>query len=246
MTQETFRFNTEYFYVDIFDALDTGVVSTFVSPKALYILKVLMRYARVREDWVDEILHDDVYMSVDDDQWDDILAVISQQEEYFMSPYERVLADVTLESAETLIDVSGLNYNQTGPWRLTVLVENPDNATTGVSFYVNSYDDSDDYHTQVLSAISGTVTSPRVNNALFAWNAAYLASAHSGMIALNPGGYITWLAHSSRYGGTSVDFMARYVSYDNTQTNITEIQIKANKASGLGIGTRLLLTRMGV
>lgn len=246
MTQETFRFNTEYFYADILDALDTGVVSAFVSVKALYVLKVLMRYARIREHWVDEILHDDVYMSVDDEQWDDILAILAQQEEYLMSSYERVLMDVTLESTETSIDVSGLNYNQTGPWRLTVLIENPINGTVGVSFFVNSDDDSDNYHTQVLAAIAGVRSSVRNNNALFAWNAALLASVHSGMLALNPGGYVTWLAHSSRYGGTSVDYIARYVSHDSTQSNITEIQIKANQSNGLGIGTRLLLTRMGV
>lgn len=246
MTQETFHFNTEYFYVDIFDELDDGVVSTFVSLKALYVLKVLMRYANIRESWVDEILHDDVYMSVDDDQWDDILTVIAEQEEFFMSPYERVLADVTLESDETLIDVSGLNYNETGPWMLTVLVDNPKSSTVGVSFFVNSDDVSTNYYTQVLSAIAGTRASVRNNNALFAWNAALLASVHTGMVSRNPGGYVTWMNHGSRYGGSSVDFVSRYVTHKNTQSNITEIQIKANTSTGLGAGTRLLLTRMGV
>lgn len=246
MTQETFRPNTEYFYVDIFDALDSGTVSTFVSLKALYMLKVLMRYVRVRKDWVDEILQDDVYMSPTDEQWDDILAVIAEQEEYLMSPYERVLSDVTLEAAATYIEVTGLDYLETGPWILTMLVRNPLSQTVGVSFFVNTDYTTANYYTQVLAAIAGARSSVRNNNALFAWNADLLSSIHTGMIARNPGGFVTWMCDGSRYGGSSVDFVSRFVTHKNTQTNVTSIRVTANQTNGLGIGTRLLLTRMGV
>lgn len=246
MQQQVFRYDKEYLYLEDYDALDDGVVGAFIPRKGLYMLKVLMRYARKRNDWIDTILSDSAYIPPGDEDWDAILATIAELEGFLMSAYDRVLADTTLEASATYIDVTGLNYLETGPWILTMLVNNPKIETVGVSWFVNTDYTVTNYYTQVLAAINGVRSSTRNNNALFAWNADLMSSVHTGMIARNPRGYVTWLSESSRYGGTTVDYVARYVSHFATQANITSIRVQADEANGLGVGTRLLLTRMGV
>ena len=246
MDKERFRSDRLYFYVADYDALPTGDVSVFVPRRGLYMLKVAMRYIRQQKTWVDEIISDVLYQPPDGEVWDGILATIDEMEGFLMAPYERVLADFTLESAQTYVDITGLDYVETGPWKLTMFVHNPLEVTVSYLFYINADYTDLNYHSQVLSASSSTVSSVRPSNPITTYLPADSASVQSGMIAMAPDGYVTYLSLSSRYGDGYVDFVSRYTSHDDAQENVTEIRIAASETNGIGIGSRFLLTRMGV
>jgi len=246
MDKQRFRRGMEHFYVADFDALPTGVVAVFVPRKALYTLKVACRYIRQRESWVDTIVSDVLYQPPDDEDWDSILSVIDEMEGYLMSPYERVLADVTLENIATYIDITGLNYNETGPWELMCFLENAVDATNSIYWFINSLYTETSYYNVLMYTSGSGMSTAKPNNPLLAYLTSYGKSMHSGMVGMDGTGYVTYMSVFTRYGGANVDTGHRYISHAVAQDNITSIRIASKAENGLDIGTRIILLRRGV
>lgn len=235
----------QYLYIDDFDALSTDSVLVCVPRRGLYMLKVLIRYARQQGTWVKTIYNDYLYEPVDDEDFDDILATVAETEGGLMTLCDNVLADVTLTENQQDIHIINLDYNDTGPWDLMLNLVNPLGSTVGVSFFVNYEFTATDYYTQVLWAVNGNRTSTRNNNALCGWIGANKTAVSTGIVIKDAEGTVTYLEHQSRYGGSLVDGGIRYVSTAFTETNITSIHIHASLLNGLGEDTRILLTKRG-
>jgi len=246
MDKKRFWYNKEYFYVADFDVLPTGVVSVFVPRKALYPLKVACRYIRQQESWVDTIISDVLYEPPDNEDWDAILAVIDEMEGYLMSPYERVLADITLESPATYINVDNLSYNETGPWELTITTTNAALVTESVYLFFNGHYTLSTYHTQILAASGTSVSASRVNNPILIFLAALGHGDVTGMISKDPYGIVKYHSIISRYGTEFIDITMRYITYDDQVDDVTSLRIESDQVNGLAVGTRLLLVRKGV
>lgn len=75
----------EQLYVDVLDAMDDSCVMLFMPSKSLYILRVVLRYARRRINWVQSVI-DDCYFNVpDSESWDTILSLCAYTEECLMN-----------------------------------------------------------------------------------------------------------------------------------------------------------------
>ena len=150
-----------------------------------------------------------------------------------------LLADITVGTATTSVDITGLNI---GKGDEVVLVSDVTTTSEGaLSVCINGNTTATNYYTQELKADSTGVYAAKYNNSWFN----YITGAAKGFSRLNikltNSGYFIAQVHSLReYGGSAIKIEAMYVTSTFTSTAITQLTIQGN----IGIGSRFQLYRI--
>lgn len=154
-----------------------------------------------------------------------------------------LLADVTLSSAQTTIDLTGLNLVKGEAYTLvmTCIV----NGATSIALYANADTTAANYNYQRADGNSTTISGGRGTTPMimtFGTTASTLAIVD---VVYTEEGYFTFISHTTRnydlannqrienfYGGSTV-----------THASLTRLQITSSTASRLQSGTRVQLYR---
>jgi hypothetical protein len=156
-----------------------------------------------------------------------------------------VIADITVLSATTDIDFTGLNITKDSEY---MLVNNIDNATGGASNYqlfINSNNTGANYYSQSLITDGTSATSARSNNSTFI--RAVNATKTFGItnIKLTNNDFFVFQSKTNRqYGVSSLILDARYGTSTFTSTSITSIRVSANQTNAIGVGSRFQLIKL--
>lgn len=159
----------------------------------------------------------------------------------------QLLADITLSSAATLVDLTGLSI---GKGDEVLLVCDFNNTTATGSDYlilVNGNETWANYYRQYIIVGSTTINASRLNNSGFSLANEYRKSLAKVNIKLTNAGYFTFQAHTTqRY-----DESSNYQLYDVygtstfTMTSITSVRVSATVTNAIGIGSRFQLYKIG-
>jgi len=157
-----------------------------------------------------------------------------------------LLADITVSTATTTVDITGLNIDKDD--EILLVSDIVDGTTTGcsVSIYPNNNTTATNYYRQQLYAASTSVFGARANNAEYAYcdpNDKILGMVR---IKLTNTGYFAWQSsHVYTYDEADVQLLERYGTSTFTMSGVTSLRIASVETNGLGIGSRFQLYRTG-
>jgi len=163
-----------------------------------------------------------------------------------ISPAYELVADVTIGTATTQVDFSGLNFGKDDDLMLVSDVINQTASTASLRLFVNDNVTETNYYTQTLNADGTTVNGARVNDNIF--NIANLSGGKGiaiTKIKLTNSGYYVYQSDFIRsYGSSSLILYNRYCSSVFTISSITKISIISNIINSIGVGSRFQLYRL--
>lgn len=155
-----------------------------------------------------------------------------------------VIADITLPGNATNIDVTGLNYNNDGPWQIYIAAHNPLGGGTYTYLYFNADYTIANYQAQSLYATGGSHGSTRYNEPRIDYLIAGASSIALGTIMIDAADYARYRGVNCRKVADALDIIEYGMCKDDTVANITSLRVASFVANGLGAGTRLILTRI--
>lgn len=153
------------------------------------------------------------------------------------------VADITVGTAVTSVDITGLNIDKTSEY---MLVSDIVNAGTASDYSLFSNATTTGYATQYLSANAATIALARASNSIFTNVAASAKNCVITNIKLtHKSGYIvleSWT--TATYSSSSLYLLYRYGSSTFTATSITQLTITSVIATQIGIGSRFQLYKL--
>ena len=157
----------------------------------------------------------------------------------------QLLADITVSSATTQVDITGLNIGKDEEIVLVVDFVNASGSTSNLYGYVNDNVTDTNYYTQVLQATGTTVASVRNPQPAIMNNSASSRSLAIIKIKLTNNGYFVFQTSNNRdYGGSAIQVYEYYGTSTFTLTSITKLSIIASIANSIGIGSRFQLYKV--
>lgn len=164
-----------------------------------------------------------------------------------ISPAYELVADVTVATATTQVDFSGLNFGKDDD--LLLVSSFAYNSGGGSEFYLFFNDNitQTNYYTQFLRANSTTVSGSRVNQSFLEYvsGSPYNNSFTNTKIKLTNNGYgVFQTSGTQAFSGSSVSNEDSFVTTTFTMSSITKMSIKAQQPNGIGIGSRFQLYRL--
>ncbi len=158
-----------------------------------------------------------------------------------ISPAYELVADVTVATATTQVDFSGLNFGKDDD---LLLVSDFKSAISNPFIYFNDNTTPTNYYYQRISADNTTIGSVRANISLLGTVDANQFSLINTNIKLTNAGYLVWQSHENRsYGTTTITNQIIYGTCTFTSTSITKISINAG-TNGISVGSRFQLYRL--
>jgi hypothetical protein len=156
------------------------------------------------------------------------------------------VADITVGTATTSVNITGLNIDKTGEY---MLVSDYNNTSTGTPYYLfcNANVTDTNYYTQTLCAYSTTIDRYRTNNAMFFQNTGSKKGGCFTNIKLTNSGYFIFQSnYLANYGsdGASCEAYSSYGTSTFTATSITSLTITSRDSNAIGIGSRFQLYKM--
>lgn len=161
--------------------------------------------------------------------------------------YKRVatlLADVTISTATTSVDFTGLDIGKDDEVMLVV-------DGVGVNGFADSYltvnnnNTLTNYYSQLLLADGATVNASRENTPKMSIAYSNYKGLSYTKIKLSNNGYYVYQADTvNQYPGVYTYLVATYGSSTFTTSAITQLTITASRANSIGIGSRFQLYKM--
>jgi len=153
------------------------------------------------------------------------------------------VSEVDVASNTNAVDFTGLDVNTDRFYELYGTLKNNDASTATYYLFVNADYTITNYYREYVVFTGGSITMGRVNdNAL-----QYLETGKLGtlvaVIMRDPDGYFRFHMHGTRYLGSAFDMLFMGCVKTASITNITELRVASNVASGIGAGSKLTLFR---
>ena len=155
-----------------------------------------------------------------------------------------LIADITVGTATTSVDITGLNI---GKGDEVVLVSDIKNTSASTSIYYLYFNaTTSGYYSQGLSANSTSYPAARTTDARMLdietnQNASLISS-----IKLTNSGYVVSQNNSAEnYGSSSILLNNFYATTTFTATSVTEVRVTGSVAKSIGIGSRFQFYRIG-
>lgn len=157
-----------------------------------------------------------------------------------------LLADITVGTATTSVDITGLNI---GKGDEVVLVSDVANVTTfcGYGLFVNNNTTSTNYWSQHLAGVGTSVVAERTNNPRYLYNnSAVLRSVSIAKIKLTNSGYFIFQSSSSRdySNGTRILVGDWYGTSTFTMSAITSLKTICEVTNNISSGSRFQIYRI--
>lgn len=158
-----------------------------------------------------------------------------------------LLADITVSSATTQVDITGLNIGKDEEIVLIADVYNPTASGTPLSILVNGNYTVTNYYTQYISVNGTSVTAGRENNANLQYHDPVRKLLAIAKIKLTNSGYFVWQSDANRaYDlGSQLFYVPIYGTSTFTLSSITSLRISVGVANAIGIGSRFQLYKIG-
>ena len=156
----------------------------------------------------------------------------------------QLISDVTVSTATTQVDFTGLNIDKTSEYRLVADYVNGHSSGSAIYLYTNDNITGSNYYRQHLNASSSTIFVARYIDPEIVF--AELSSKSIGMIdiKLTNSNYFTYQSSTSRqYGGSSIQLLKQYGTSTFTLSSITKLAIKSSATNGIGVGSRFQLIK---
>jgi hypothetical protein len=151
------------------------------------------------------------------------------------------LADITVGTATTNVDIPGLNLVKGEEYVLVSSVIAV--GDTVYRIYFNNNLTNTNYYRQGLKATSTTVSADRANTTTLFDN---FSSINNTKIKLTNSGYGIWQNDATKdFGGSGILLHNLYGTSTFTMTSITQITIKSDAANYIGVGSRFTLYKVG-
>lgn len=156
-----------------------------------------------------------------------------------------LLADVTVGTATTNVDITGLNIGKDEEIVLVSDIVNGTSSSVRVGIYINGNNTATNYYSQrIVASGSGVLFATRDNSPFYLDFDGNNKSLSYASVKLTNNGYFTSQSNVSReYGGSAIVFSNNYITSTFTATSITSFRINANATNGIGIGSRFKLYR---
>jgi len=155
-----------------------------------------------------------------------------------------VIADITVSSATTSVDITGLSIDKGSEYMLVSTLVNASGSNSNYMLYANTT--LSGYYTQYLYGAGTAVGAVRTGDTLF--GNAYTGSSSFEItnIKLTNNGYVISQTNElMRYtSGSQIELMNRAITTTFTSTTITSLRITSSVASGIGIGSRFQLIKL--
>lgn len=160
------------------------------------------------------------------------------------SAYELV-ADVTVATATTQVDFSGLNFSKDDDLLLVSDIYNPTAGGVQYKLFPNNNTTENNYYRQILYTDGATVGAGRANNnEVSNVNASNNSFAITNIKLTNSGYFISQTNENRNYKTSSLSLMNQYVTSTFTAASITSLRISGSIANSIGIGSRFQLYRL--
>lgn len=161
-----------------------------------------------------------------------------------ISPAYELVADVTVGTATTQVDFSGLNFGKDDDLLLVGDWVNGVASTSYLSLFLNGNTTETNYYYEILQANGTSVVSGRANGNVVTEASASLKTFFESNLKLTNNGYFISQNESSRNYGSGVILESIYDTSTFTSTNITKLSIVSNVSNAIGIGSRFQLYRL--
>jgi hypothetical protein len=154
------------------------------------------------------------------------------------------VADITVSTATTSVDITGLNIGKSSEYMLVSDVVNNYSGDANVGIYFNGNGNTPNYYTQQIYADSTTVSGSRFSwsDMIFILNAKK-SLAVSNIKLTNNGNVITQTNVNTNYGTASTALLNRNSTSTATFSSINQINI-IGWTNGIGVGSRFQLYRL--
>lgn len=155
-----------------------------------------------------------------------------------------LLADITVGTATTSVDITGLNI---GKGDEIVLVSDIKNTSVSTSIYYLYFNaTTSGYYSQGLSASATTYPAARTTDARMLDIATNQNASLVSSIRLTNSGYVISQNNSvENYGSSSVLLNNFYATTTFTATSVTEVRVTGSVVNSIGIGSRFQLYKIG-
>lgn len=155
-----------------------------------------------------------------------------------------LLADVTVGTATTNLDINGLNI---GKDEEIVLVSDVKNIGTNniIRLFCNGNNTATNYYNQYITANNTTISANRSNDAWFMFDSSGLFNFFQSIKLTNNGYFVYQSKGSNFYGGSSIRVSDVYTTSTFTATSITSLRISGSVTNGIDAGSRFQLYKVG-
>lgn len=154
-----------------------------------------------------------------------------------------VVSEVTVSSDVDYVDFTALDINTDKFYALIHSIKNPTVSGSLYSLYRNADYTATNYYSQYISAVNTAISGSRGNNAGFHSVDAGVAGLCFGVICRDLDGYMQFVNLIMRRRASSIALQNRFVSSNNTTTNITSLRISASVSGSIGQNSVLLLCK---
>lgn len=155
------------------------------------------------------------------------------------------VADVTISTATTSVDFTGLNITKDSEYMLVSDINNTSASASTFNLYANSNTTATNYYQQYVSANSTSVTANRANTPEFSQANNAQKSLSIATIKLTNNGYFTFQSNNTLlYSSTVPILYNQYGTSTFTATSITQLTVTASVTNAIGIGSRFQLYRL--
>ena len=155
-----------------------------------------------------------------------------------------VVSDITVSTACDYVDFTGLDGNSAIEYRLSMVLQNNGSGYTNHRIFINADYNITDYYRQNLLADDTTISGGRANDNNISYVNSGSVTRIDGTITIDSGNYVDWIESERRYRGSSLSLLEFRVITTFTVTNLTSIRIGSSIANGIGVGSRLILTKV--
>jgi len=155
----------------------------------------------------------------------------------------QVVYDNTLAAAAQYVDITGLDGDAAGSYRLIIKQKEGSGTAGWVELFVNGDNLSGSYHSQMMWVDGATQTNVRYNLAYIGFCAASAGSTSFVDITRDGNGHFRACSHSNYLSGASVQLLIFEMCKTATTTNITSLRVASEDANGFAVGTHILLIK---
>lgn len=157
-----------------------------------------------------------------------------------------LLADVTVGTATTSVDITGLNIGKAEEIVLVSDIVNGTGTNAYYYLYSNANYTNTNYYEQLLGVTSSSIVAERLNRPDYMFADSNSKAFGYSSLKLTNNGYVICQSNEIRaYSGSSTAITNYHTTSTFTATSITSLRISANATNAIGIGSRFQLYKVG-
>lgn len=157
----------------------------------------------------------------------------------------QLLADITVSSATTQVDITGLNIGKDEEIVLVSDINNTSGSGIIAFLYANANYTNTNYYAQNIYANGTSVTGGRDNAPIYMAISASSKGFSITKIKLTNNGYIVSQSSEVRdYGVSTMYMIEEYLTSTFTATSIISLRISVSTTNAIGIGSRFQLYKV--